>query len=339
MIPLSDLYNWLNREDTSHLTNKSKFSIWQINDPKLPDSQKDTMIEALVNSTRASQDDCEYAEVLVFAGKTQGDRRKFCEAQFFLNHAISRYSSMNETFRGAVAKIMLSNIQWMTGDNNSAYASFRTARDVLEKIAREKRQAMLDKTHHLPGLEKDVVWYSNNIDLLNDTWIEQPEEAYSWLNLFQESFLSSAAKQLRDAIGSKLATRDFIRAYQELAALQDMVKGSLEPREKAEVYAFSGLTYFQMGNAREAEKYLRSAASLFPPDRHHQTMVRWMQAMVVAKDTYRMSEAIRIANDVVRCLEGLRLSSDHSNHSKECTWYETQANNTRRVIKKLTERM
>jgi tetratricopeptide (TPR) repeat protein len=340
MISYAEIFNWLNFcETTSSLSPKSRFSIWQIIDPKFPDSQKDAMIDALVNSTRAIQDENEVSEVLVFAGKAQAERGRLIEAQRYLGMSFSRYNQFNDEYRSAVVKLLLSYVFWQMGDLNSAYAAAKYARDLFEKILALKRQELQDARTTLPGRGDCVIILEDRVNQIIDDWIEQPEEAFHWLNRFGESYLSEASKQFRETIIQRVIRREFYRVYEELDELQEMTQSSLEPNERAEVMAFCGLTYYQMGNAREAEKFLRLSAAHFPPDRHHQTVVRWMQAMVIAKDRGRVREAVRIANDAVRCLEALQLDADQHNRAVQCSWYEQQAANTRRVIKKLVERL
>lgn len=339
MIPLSEVFNWLNREQASHLTNKSRFSIWQINDPKLPESQKDGMIDALINSTRNCPDEAKYLEVLVFAGKTQAERHRLWEAKRHLGLAASKFSTLNDPFRAAVTRWMLSMIEWQMADNNTAYANARAAQEAFDKIVQERNQELLDKKRSLAGLEEQARWFANQMNRMNATLVETPEEAHHWLNRFEESYLSASSQKLKAEIFRLVIDRDFYQVYEMLREMQEMVRVSLDPYEQAEVYAFCGLIFHQMGNGREAEKNFRMSSSLFPPDRHHHTTVRWMQAMVQAQDRTRRSDAVRMGNDCVRCFEWLRLDSDHRNRTKECCWYENQTITLRRVVNGIVARI
>jgi hypothetical protein len=224
-------------------------------------------------------------------------------------------------------------------DNNLAFANAKSARETFERIANERRQELLASKHSQPGLEENARWFTEHVNLMNDDLIEKPEEAFTWLNKFEESYLSPPAKQLRTLIFQLVANRDFYRVNDHLRKLQEIVQFGIEPCERAEVHAFCGLIYHQMGNGREAEKNFRLSTSLFPPERHHHTVINWMQAMVQSQDATRRSGAIRLCNDCVRCFEWLRLDADHRNRSAECRWYEIQAATLRRAITGLTSRI
>jgi len=325
MITLSVALSWLNQLDQSHLSQKSQFSIWQINDANVSETEKDKLIDAVIYSTRASDDPLEYAEVLVNCAKIQAERNHLSQAHILLDYARTLYEQREERLRQAVVLWMMSIIEWKLLENHTGHAHARSARTLMEQIGRE---TFLEKK------DNRAWWIQDRIVDMEEDLATTPEESYFWLNQFEGTHLKPPSIQLSDSINAGLREKQFSRVYHLITSLLEITRNSADPMETAEAMAFCGLVNLQMGNTRDAIRLMRQSIALYQPESHHQTAIRWMLGMTQFAQPFEANQAVATCNQCIASIEQLKARAEHRNRPQERAWYESRAAIMRKVLNK-----
>jgi tetratricopeptide (TPR) repeat protein len=316
---------WLNHEDGSHLTQQSQLTVWQINDPTVPDEQKETIIENLVACTRDVPDPLEYAEVLSICGKAQADRQNLVQSADYFQKAARIYLQCGDAFREVLALWCLSLVQRSHLEGRLAHAHATEAKTILESRRRLRERERLEAVHS---------WYTSRLSEMNEILAETPAEIFSWLSRFEESHLKTATRQLAETAWGNIHSKNFARVYQVVTQLLELSQRSDDPGESAEIIALSGLIYYEIGNSKEACRMIRQAGARYAPGGHQQILCRWMLAMVQWSNPQEMTQAISTSNQVIDYIDGLRTEYDRKNRVMERDWYEKLGQTMRNILQR-----
>jgi len=132
-------------------------------------------------------------------------------------------------------------------------------------------------------------------------------EAYSWLNEFDGSFLSTGSHYWVRKMKSFIAAGDNAKAWHAQNRLRNSVEGITDEREVAEILVECGKAAHDMGHYLEAATLLEKSIVRYKWRHHQVAIVRWMLGHVYwgirdrRCDTFPTWEAsIRLFNELMR---------------------------------------
>lgn len=324
MISIGEAFGWLNIDDRSHLSSVNSISLYQLQDPRVPDKHKEALIRELRVTSHSCTDVIEGLEVLVTIAKYAFELGDYNSARQDLTEAVKRYRPISH--RAAVAKWMLGIVEWKLLNNTQAYANWFHARDIFQKCANEKgRVSAADM----------VRWYYKQIERMRLDMACTAEEAVYWLNLFEPSRLSDPARQFAQKITEDIVAKKYSQAYEIGNKLAEISRNRLDPSETAEVWVVTGLSSHQMGNPRWAVEYWTRAAAAYSPWGHHWAVVRWMIGVALWNIPGETDRAVRSWMDAIETFTELRTTADRDGDANRRDWYE----NTVRIMKSALEQM
>ena len=154
-----------------------------------------------------------------------------------------------------------------------------------------------------------------------------PEEIFTWLNEFEESYLSPTSQQYVEAIGERIDQGTYADALDLLDDLQQLTRFNGELNERAEVFFESGFAYYRMGYMNLAVDALKHAVLEFPSGKgndHKQVVARCMLGAMYWQDDCDRLQAINEWKRCVKELAALRLQADRENKQTRAEWYADQ---------------
>lgn len=314
MITINEAFGWLNRDDRSHLSNVNNLSLFQLQDPVIPESQKEALIRELRSTSRSSQDKLEGLEVLATIAVFQYNKSDFQSARQDLVEVVRGHRPVSH--RAGVAKWMLGIVEWKLLDHNQAYANWFRARDLFHRCATEKGRV---------GATNSAQWYYRQIDRMRLDMACTAEEAHHWLNYFEPSRLSEPARQFSDRMTQQIAQKQFSQAYEIGNLLAGFSKNRLDPTETAEVWVLVGLAAHQMGNQQMGIEYLTRGAAAFMPWSHHWAVVRWMTGVALWRVSGETDRAVSSWMNAIDTFKELRVQADRAGDTSRRDWYESTA--------------
>ena len=182
---------------------------------------------------------------------------------------------------------MLGWIEWQLLENRKAYVHWTDARDNLKS-----QVVSLSATHRMNYFEQ-IPWFLERIEDMNRELTLQPEEAYSWINIFNESQLNETAQRFRDVLDRRIAENKNASVYQILQDMQNVLLNTPDYQTIPEVLVEAGLVAYQLGIKSESELLLKRAVGLFHPESHQQASVLWMLGAVQLRMEKKASESFR----------------------------------------------
>lgn len=154
-----------------------------------------------------------------------------------------------------------------------------------------------------------------------------PEEIFTWLNEFEESYLSPTSQQYIDAIGERIDQGTYADALDLLDDLQELTRFDGELYERAEVFFESGFAYYRMGYMNLAIAALKHAVLEFASGKgnnHKQVLARCMLGAMYWQDDCDRLQAINEWKRCVKELAALRLQADREDRQTRAEWYADQ---------------
>ena len=150
-----------------------------------------------------------------------------------------------------------------------------------------------------------------------------PEEIFTWLNEFEESYLSPTSQQYIDAIGERIDQGTYADALDLLDDLQELTRFDGELYERAEVFFESGFAYYRMGYMNLAIAALKHAVLAFASGKgnnHKQVVARCLLGAVQWQDDCDRNQAINEWKRCVKELAALRLQADREDRQTRAEW-------------------
>ncbi|MBU0512644.1 MAG: hypothetical protein KJ638_13225, partial [Chloroflexi bacterium] len=105
---------WLNEYDRSHLDDECRALFTQISDTTISESQRDDLINDVIQVGRSKSDPLIYPEVLVLCSEYSIKRDRFTEARKYLNEAKDIYLGFGRSGRHRlfVTLWLLGMVEW-----------------------------------------------------------------------------------------------------------------------------------------------------------------------------------------------------------------------------------
>jgi tetratricopeptide (TPR) repeat protein len=321
MKQLSEAFSWLNINGASGLSTVTDYKLWQITTFNLPEKEVEEKLEALLRTMQTSAANSrEYAELLARCAVIFSGMSLFDKARLQLKEALKIYEQISDMHRMAVIQWMISVLEWEVLENNRAFENAHTAEGIFIDLAEKTIVA------------NEKVWYAKRIAIMDEDLTDHPEEVFFWLNQFGGSCLTFATRQITEQIMQEAKGKRFRQVYHLINSLVEMVRFGTEPMEAAEVYAFCGLTMFQIGNNKESIRLLRQSTALYPPEGHHHTLVYWMLGLILYTQPHESSEAFKACNTSIARIEQLKRRAEENNRQGKSRWYDQRAKVMRKVL-------
>ena len=284
-IALEEVHAWLNVINPTHLSLVSGEKLAALRAESLSKRNEDLLIKEVIDYSQNSVDLLEYAEVLTHCAVIRAAKLEYKKALSHMQKAVELYQGSDSKY--AVALWMLGWIEWQVLENRKAYVHWSDARDNL------KTQVVnLSATHRLNSFEQ-IPWFLERIQDINRELALQPEEAYSWINLFDGSHLNETALRFRDLLDRSIAENKNASVYQIMQDMQNVLLNTPDYQTIPELLVEAGLVAYQLGIKFESETLLKRAVGLFHPESHQQASALWMLGAVQLRMDKKASETFR----------------------------------------------
>ena len=284
-IPLEAVHAWLNVINPTHLSLVSGEMLAALRAESLSKKNVDQLIKEVIDYSQKSADSLEYAEVLTHCAVVRAARGEYKYALSHMQTAVDLYQGSYSKY--AVVLWMLGWIEWQLLENRKAYAYWTDARDDFKS-----QVVRLIATHRMNYFEQ-IPWFLERIEDMNRELALQPEELYSWINLFDGSHLNETALRFRDLLDRNIAENKNASVYQIMQDMQNVLLNTPDYQTIPEVLVEAGLAAYQLGIKSEAETLLKRAVGLFHPESHQQASALWMLGAVQLRMEKKISEAFR----------------------------------------------
>jgi tetratricopeptide (TPR) repeat protein len=313
MIGILDVLEWLNFNDQSYLLEEDKFSFRQINDPKIPQSQKDGALIILNANAVNSLNNLEKAELKVCLGVYYFRNRKYEEAIVHLNECEKLYEK--KSHRQGVTNWMRGMVFWKTHENIKAFANWRVALNIFETLRDQ---------NSIAKLPSKVNWYDKAIDEMKVEITQTAEEAFDWLNKWDQSSLDDRALMFVKEIEERIKANEFSSAYEIGMGLGRISRLRMNPQESAEASVVIGLEYHRMGQPKLAIDYFLRAGATFTPGQYHQAVTKWMLGVAQWELRTEWDNAFRSWREAIDLFYEVMAQTDRGNDQKKRLWIENQ---------------
>ena len=312
MIKMDEAYAWLNVDDVSHLSASNSISILQIEDKRIPEDYRKSVVRELRRVCESSTNILETLEVKLALAKYSFNEGDLASSKFDLQDAVSRYRP--GTHRLGVSKWMLGILLWRLNENAAAYADWTKSKELFVSLAQQKV-----RTHDI----NMVNWYYQRLRSMRLDLVTRAEEAYYWLNIFEQSHLSPTGTDYVKEIRKKIQAKDYPLAYEIGLQLARISQTRTDTLETAEAWVMVGLSAIQMGNPRLAADYLQRGASAYNPWGHHQAVTRWMLGIAQGMVPDLVTQAVKNWMKAIDAFDSLKLKADRDNDQARKDWYES----------------
>ncbi len=329
MIKLNETLSWLNQFDNSHLRRTTQALVRHITNLQTPEDMRKQMINSAIKHSRNHIDRLELPELLLNICDVRYRQQAFTTARDYANAAVQLYPANNH--RLAVARWILGMIAWELPDYKLAYSSWYYAREIFEKLE-ERSKAQKN--------EEMLKWYQEVLTRVNVDLFCTVEETYTWLDHFEPSHLSNAARQLNETITDKLEKNQFQDVYKLIDDLQTLGRSSTDLLENAEILIECTLALYRMGNLNEAVRMLQRAIDAFTPQSHHQAIARWMLGILLWETNDKNPIAIMNWEKCLENFDELARRADQANKQMRVAWYrKNRAIMAQAMSEKISEKL
>ena len=296
-IPLEKIFEWLNVITPTHLSMTSREMIQALEVESLSDRNIDHLIEEVIDFSRNSTDPLEYAEVLAQVAVVRVSHGDLKNALDYLTTAAKLYEGNH--YKYAVVLWMLAWVEWRLMENRKAYVHWTEARDLLQSVVN-----YLGRTHKTESFQQ-IPWFLERIGDMNQELARRPEEAYSWINLFEATHLDETALGFRKLLDQTLADNKTASTFKVMETMRELVSFAPDYLATPEGLVEVGLAAHQLGIGSESEIVLKKAVVLYKPESHHQASVLWMLGAVQLSVQEKTLEAIQNWERSLRIFENI----------------------------------
>ncbi|MFH1633959.1 MAG: hypothetical protein ABIG63_08085 [Chloroflexota bacterium] len=323
---------WLNEYDRSHLDDECRALFTQISDTTISESQRDDLINDVIQVGRSKSDPLIYPEVLVLCSEYFFKRDRFTEARKYLNEAKDIYLGFERSGRHRlfVTLWLLGIVEWKMVTHYAAHWDWKNATEIVNEIAEEEKGGPYDEM---------AQWYKEREEEMKVSLAGTAEETYTWLifsktGLFgnlrgkpeipkepETSYLSSELIQWRDAMIMNIRDEKYGQAYLDIQNLTEIVNKRSSRWEKAEIELACGLALHQMQNHEAAEIRVIQAVNIFFPYTHRVAVARWMLGIIQWKNESKRSEALNNWRKSIDDFSSLLERANTENKKDRVKWY------------------
>ena len=329
MITITDAISWLNQFEPTHLRRPPQALLRHITNLQTAEDKRRQMINSVIKNSRGYRDKLELPELLINIAGLKYRQANYATAKDYASAAVQLFPE--ESHAQAVARWVLGMVAWKLSDARLGYSSWYYAREIFQVLAEKSGNE---------GNTQANEWYTEKLTAMNIDMVCTPEETYAWLDLFEPSHLSKAAKQINDAILSRMENNQFQDAYKLIEDMKTLGRNSEDHIEEAEVLVECGLAVFHMGNVNEAVRLLQGALSKFTEESHHQAICRWLLGVVQWESPEKHNQAIMNWERCLEQIQDLAARSDQQNRQARRKWYEARREiMTEALNQKIKERL
>lgn len=326
MKDMDEALQWLNWESASRLSSSTRFWIDRFDLPTLDSLEREEIVNALERLVKGVFDALEQAEILTFAGAFHFALAHFNEAEIDLTAANNFYEYLDNWHRHAVTTWMLYLVKRAKGDYRQAFDQGKRARAHFLQLANHYRQL---------GNRNAESWYYARIHDLTAYLVDTPVDMFQWLFEFHGSRLSNSAVQIRDHLHLMVANHTADQAKDDIDALIDITRHSVDCQETGEAFAWCGMAEWQMGKQMSSLYYFRAALSQYLPGSHEYAVLTWVLGLAEIAIPQMKSKAIVTLERGIQRMERLQIQSVEENDHHKRDWYALTHQAMRRVLRKL----
>ncbi len=329
MIRMNEALSWINQFENSHLRRTTQALVKHITNLQTPEDKRRQMINSAIKHSRNHIDRLELPELLLNICEVKFRQQSYTTARDYANAAVQLFPA--NSHRLAVARWILGITAWELPDYKLGYSSWYYAREIFEKL--EERSTA--QNH-----EDMAKWYQNVLVSVNVDMVCTAEEIYTWLDHFEPSHLSNAARQLNETLTEKLEKNQFQDVYKLIDDLQTLGRSSTDLLENAEILVECTLALYRMGNLNEAVRMMQKAIDAFTPQSHHQAVARWMLGILLWETTDKNPVAIMHWEKCLENFDELAHRADQANKQMRVSWYrKKRAIMARALSEKISEKL
>ncbi len=325
---MDNALSWLNRFEATHLRRTTQAMLRHITDPDVDENKRQQMIDAALAQSRENPDRLEYPELLLQLAALFFSREDPAAAEEYLR--LAREQLPEGSHASAVAAWMQGITFWKTGENWQAFSFWYTAREIFEKLAVQQEEA--DKN-------VNAAWYRDLLTRINMEMVNKPEEAYTWLDLFDPSRLSTQAlnsvNRISDQVNQEWLTEsDRQDISGQVDELLNLGTNSIDPLESAEVLVESAMIHLRIGNITRGQTLLTQAEEIFPPNSHQRAVTLWLLGVFEWQLPGTRNKAINHWTESTVMMGTLAKLYEQSGNLDRAAWYREKQDVMTHVLNK-----
>ena len=328
MIEISEALRWLNQFDRSHLNGTNQGLFASARNRRTDNAAiQDIIRSALQQAGTSPQDGLDYSETLLNCAVIEFDRGFTEQARDHLATAVGRYVRGKDVHGAAVAAWMHGITELAMQNADGTYDSWRRSLRTVDRFRQTNR--------HIPSTRD---WYTSVFVKMNQDLVTLPQEAFTWINQFSGSRLSSFNRDLVELIDKNIKNGNRDEADRLINVLKEKVNTSPDPLECAEIFAEAGLARFRMREWPLAIRDLKEALRRYPAESHQKESTRWMLGAVQLWSRRQRVEALSNWEKSIKGFMELARQADQNNRSSQKRWYRDRIVYMKGALKgKITE--
>lgn len=149
------------------------------------------------------------------------------------------------------------------------------------------------------------------------------DDAYEWLNKFDESPLGLASQGLIKRLQEALNAGRTDQAWALVAHLKTLAgQNASDNMESGEIYVECGLAAYKLGKCDEAIQLLENALTYYVSHPHQIAVVKWILGRIYCADSSKGCEGIKVWDSAIAGFDRLARSKVLS--SRQAQWYQEQ---------------
>lgn len=325
---MDNALSWLNRFEATHLRRTTQAMLRHINDVDVNETKREQMIDAAIAHSRENPDRLEYPELLLNLAAQFFAREDPAAAEEYIR--LARRELQAGSHAAAVAAWMQGLVAWKTGENWQAFSSWYDARQMFEELARRQEDA--DKN-------VNAAWYRDLLTRINMELVNKPEEAYTWLDLFDPTRLSAQALNEVNRINEQVNQEWLTESdRQDIGAqvddLLNLGTNSTDPLESAEVLVESAMIHLRIGNITRGQTLLAQAEEIFPPNSHQRAVTLWLLGVFEWQLPGTRNSAITHWTESTLMMGSLASLYEQSGEGERAAWYKLKREVMEHVLNK-----
>ncbi len=313
MVDCERVFGWLNYRDRSCLGGDGNELLLRVRNDGLPPEDRQRAADLAARAVKEDDDVLEKAETLVclayfWMGQNLPERAQAC-----LTDALEIYQKdLGQYRRQAVVFWLLGYTEWRLRLNSKACGDWRTACLIFTKLAEDCDDARQPE---------QAAWYREKLDEFQRDLAMTPEEALTWLNLFEPGFLGEDLVELRNQMLEAVNRNDQSLASRLARSLAALASSRPDLDERAEAYLECGLAYYQMQDMRAAVHCIQEAVSLYRPFSHQQAVARWMLGLAEWQNVDLQLDAMTQWALSLNIFRQLEEEANLSGQRERAAWY------------------
>jgi len=310
MPSIHEALSWLNKLEPTHLPRTTQALLRFISSQQRVDYEHAQLIANAIQNSRSHADQLELPEVMLQIARIEYEQQDYLAALDYAQAASHIYPE--GSFRSGVTRWICGMSAWKTGQYRQAFAYWYFGRETMQKLA---------GAHDCPPGSEAVGGIGQVLLCMNVEMVCVAEEIYTWLDAFEPSRLSGAARHLVNGISDHLERKQIQDVYTLVSDLQSLGSAAADPLEYAEILVECAVALYRMDNHEEAEWLLRQAIESFPAQSHQQMVTRWLMGAILWDTPEKHAEALAQWEQCLDGISDLIAESSQNNQPERVLWY------------------